>query len=161
MRDRRQKLAGVPVEDLGDVAVPASQRGLVDQQDRAGFLAPLLSQTGRPRLDQGHDRVPRESVAPRYLGDRQLSRVLHDHPRQTSGDLALDHRVGLGVALGAVVAGEPPPQPDEGHRPAADREVLDPLALGLVNLGGPEPTEGTAPHRTQILDHDLKAFREI
>lgn len=59
----------------------------------------------------------------------------------------------------ALVAGEAP-QPDDRQLSAADREYPDLLPLGLLDLGGPEPAEGTAhPERRPLITVSRRSGR--
>jgi hypothetical protein len=74
------------------------------------------------------------------------------------GQLALDRRMGLGVALPAVGALEAAALPDRCRWSSAVGEISDFEAPRLVHLGG---LEGAAHNRTKVADHDLESLGEI
>ncbi len=155
MGDHGQHRSRLAVLQHRHVAVAASHRGLVDQQDAAAPRASVGGHQRRPRRHQCHHRRPRQSVTAGHGAHGHDLGVGDHRPGQAPGEAPLELLVLLQVALAATVAGEASSLPHQRHRPARHGQVVDASGPDVVHPLAAEPAVRAARPRPGGADgHD-------
>ncbi len=146
--DHAEDLAGLAVEQHGDVAVAPAQRRLVHQQHSTALGPAVLAHPGRPGPHQAHDRGPGQQVTAGQLADGDHPGVDDQLAGQATGEPAFDLGMVLGVAGTAVGALEA--RRSQMRVVRWPRQVAHPSRPGLVDRLGPVPAGRAADHRPQV-----------
>ena len=139
VRHHGQRLAGVGVDDHGDVAVTAPHRGLIDQQHPARSASAVLGHQIRPAAHQRHHRVPPQLVASGRRGDGHHLDIGHQPARQPRGEAPLEGVMVLQEPAAAVAAAHAPPLPHQSRATPRHLEVADLLAAAVMDPAAAEP----------------------
>ncbi len=152
-----EHLAGVAVDDHRHAAVPFADRGLVHPQHPASLPAAVLADQPRPCDHQRVHQLPAHLVAFGCRVDRHRTGVFDQPAGQTRRDAALEPLMALDETAAARLAHQPPPLPDQRHRPPRHLQVADLVVPAVMNLPARDPAIGAsgAAHRRAHPHHQL------